>query len=149
MKVQGLRCYKDMNKYQEALYNIVNTIMDEGADGYWQQKTAGDYCWKSRTILQELVDKADSFEWISVSERMPKEHDSIFAKFYGTDKWNSKLWRTVSDRVLVTVKYDDGTRIVKESHTHDGKWVDEKRNINLKVEAWMPLPKPYRSEENE
>lgn len=88
-------------------------------------------------------------EWIPVSERLPKEHDSIFAKFYGTDKWNSKLWRTVSDRVLVTVKYDDGTRIVKESHTHDGKWVDEKRNINLKVEAWMPLPKPYRSEENE
>lgn len=46
-----------MNKYQEALDNIVNTIMDEGADGYWQTRTAGDYCWKSRTILQELVDK--------------------------------------------------------------------------------------------
>lgn len=130
-----------MNKYQEAmdyywhLYNIGNLYGDTSKE--WLE------------VLQELVDKADSFEWISVSERMPKEHDSIFAKFYGTDKWNSKLWRTVSDRVLVTVKYDDGTRIVKESHTHDGKWVDEKRNINLKVEAWMPLPKPYRSEENE
>lgn len=46
-----------MNKYQEALDGIVNTIMDEGADGYWQPRTAGDYCWKSRDILQELVDK--------------------------------------------------------------------------------------------
>lgn len=46
-----------MNKYQEALDRIVNTIMDEGADGYLQPRTAGDYCWKSRTILQELVDK--------------------------------------------------------------------------------------------
>lgn len=46
-----------MNKYQEALDGIVNTIMDEGADGYWGPRTAGDYCWKSRTVLQELVDK--------------------------------------------------------------------------------------------
>lgn len=46
-----------MNKYQEALDRIVNTIIDEGADGYWEPRTAGDYCWKSRDILQELVDK--------------------------------------------------------------------------------------------
>lgn len=138
-----------MNKYQEALDRIVNTIMDEGADGYWQPKTAGDYCWKSRTILQELVDKADSFEWIPVSERLPKEHDSIFAKLYGTDKWDSRLHRTVSNRVLVTVKYDDGTRIVKESHTRDGEWADEKRCMNCKVEAWMPLPNAYKEKDDE
>lgn len=46
-----------MNKYQKALDRIVNTIMDEEADGYWQPRTAGDYCWESRNILQELVDK--------------------------------------------------------------------------------------------
>lgn len=138
-----------MNKYQEALDNIVNTITDEEADGYWQPKTAGDYCWKSRTILQELVDKADSFEWIPVSERLPKEHDSIFAKLYGTDKWDSRLHRTVSNRVLVTVKYDDGTRIVKESHTRDGEWADEKRCMNCKVEAWMPLPNAYKEKDDE
>lgn len=46
-----------MNKYQEALDRIVNTIMDEEADGYYEPRTAGDYCWKSRNILQELVDK--------------------------------------------------------------------------------------------
>lgn len=46
-----------MNKYQEALDGIVNTIIEEEADGYWEPRTAGDFCWKSRTILQELVDK--------------------------------------------------------------------------------------------
>lgn len=46
-----------MNKYQEALDRIVSTIIDEEADGYWEPRTAGDYCWKSRDILQELVDK--------------------------------------------------------------------------------------------
>ena len=46
-----------MNKYQKALDRIVSTIIEEEADGYWQPKTAGDFCWESREILQELVDK--------------------------------------------------------------------------------------------
>ena len=130
-----------MNKYQGAINYLwksydKNRIYGIASRGYLE-------------ILQELVEKANSFEWIPVSERLPKEHDSIFAKLYGTDKWNNKLWRTVSDRVLVTIKYDDGTRIVKESHTRDGKWSDEKRCMNCKVEAWMPLPKTYKEKDNE
>jgi hypothetical protein len=130
-----------MNKYQGAINYLwksydKNRIYGIASRGYLE-------------ILQELVEKADSFEWIPVSERLPKEHDSIFAKLYGTDKWNNKLWRTVSDRVLVTIKYDDGTRIVKESHTRDGEWSDEKRCMNCKVEAWMPLPKAYKEKDNE
>lgn len=53
-----------MNKYQKALDRIVSTIIEEEADGYWQPRTAGDFCWESREILQELVDKAETFEWI-------------------------------------------------------------------------------------
>lgn len=130
-----------MNKYQEAM-NYLWCLYDE-------DKLYGIASRAVLDTLQELVDKADSFEWIPVSERLPKEHDSIFAKLYGTDKWNSKLWRAVSNRVLVTVKYDDGTRIVKESHTRDGEWEDEKRCINCKVEAWMPLPKAYKEKDDE
>lgn len=130
-----------MNKYQEAmdyywhLYNIGNLYGDTSKE--WLE------------TLQELVDKADSFEWIPVSEKLPEEHDSIFAKLYGTDKWDSRLHRTVSNRVLVTVKRDDGTRFVKESHTRDGEWADEKKCINCKVVAWMPLSEPYKEKENE
>lgn len=140
-----------MNKYQEALDRIVNTIMDEGADGYWEPRTAGDFCWESRNILQELVDKAESFEWIPVSERLPDEHNSIFSNLYGTDKWDSGLWRTVSNRVLVTIEYNDGTRIVKESYTCDGKWLIEKQITlsKFKVVAWMELPEPYKENQNE
>ena len=138
-----------MNKYQEALDRIVSIIIEEEADGYWQPRTAGDFCWESRDILQELVDKADSFEWISVSEKLPEEHDSIFAKLYGTDKWTSALWRTTSNRVIATIKYNDGTVIVKEAFTHDGEWTVEKRNTNCKVIAWIPFPEPYKEKENE
>lgn len=136
-----------MNKYQKALDRIVSTIIEEEADGYWEPRTAGDFCWESRDILQELVDKAGSFEWIPVSEKLPEEHDSLFAKLYGTDKWDSNLWRTTSNRVLVTVQRDDGTRFVKESHTRDGEWADEKKCINCKVVAWSPLPSPYKEQD--
>lgn len=129
-----------MNKYQGAINYLwksydKNRIYGIASRGYLE-------------ILQELVDKAELFEWIPVSERLPKEHDSIFTKLYGTDKWDSKLHRTVSNRVLVTVEYDDGTRIVKESYTRDGEWKDEKKIINCKVVAWMEMPEPYKEKDN-
>lgn len=138
-----------MNKYQKALNRIVSTIIEEEADGYWEPRTAGDFCWESKNILQELVNKAESFEWIPVSEGLPKEHDSIFAKLYGTDKLDSGLYRTISNRVLVTVEYDDGTRIVKESYTRDGEWKDEQTIRNYKVVAWMEMPSPYKEQDND
>ncbi len=140
-----------MNKYKEALDRIVSTIIEEEADGYWEPRTAGDFCWESRNILQELVDKADSFEWIPVSERLPEEHDSIFAKLYGTDRWGNNLWRARSEEVLVTLEYEDGIRTVKSSHTTDGKWWIEKKTTlsKFKVIAWMPMPEPYKENENE
>ena len=140
-----------MNKYQKALDRIVSTIIEEEADGYWQPRTAGDFCWESREILQELVDKADSFEWIPVSERLPEKYDSVFAELYGTDKWDDTLWRTRSKRVLVTIEHESGIRSVTESYITDGKWTLGKRATlsKYKVVAWMPLPKQYKEQEND
>lgn len=138
-----------MNKYQKALDRIVSTIIEKEADGYREPRTAGDFCWESKNILQELVDKEESFEWIPVSEKLPDEHDSIFAKSYGTDKWDNMFWRTTSNIVIAAIKYNDGTVIVKEAFTHDGEWTVEKKKINCKVIAWMPFPKPYKEKENE
>lgn len=105
-----------------------------------------DEIYNAQTVLSKLADKAESFEWIPVSERLPDEHDSIFAKLLETDKLNDALWRTQSKRVLVTIEYEDGTKSVMSSHTTDGKWVIEKRDkfSKCKVVAWMPLPKPYK-----
>lgn len=47
-----------MNEYKEALDRIVSTIIEEEADGYLEPRTAGDFCWESRNILQELVERA-------------------------------------------------------------------------------------------
>lgn len=140
-----------MNKYQKALDRIVSTIIEKEADGYWEPRTAGDFCWESRNILQELVDKADSFEWIPVTERLPEEYESDFAKYYGTDQWNNTLWRAKSKEVLVCFEYVDGSRSVRSSFTMDGKWNIERKRVlhDLKVIAWMPMPEPYKEKEND
>lgn len=130
-----------MNKYQEAMNYLWNA--------YDENKIYGIASRGYLEILQELVDKADSFEWIPVSERLPEEHDSIFAHWHGTDKWEREYWRTTSNIVIVTVEFKNGNRVVKTSYTHDGEWYDEKRNNNLKVIAWMPLPKAYMEKDNE
>lgn len=134
-----------MNKYQKAI-EVIDTLLhlmcgEEREDGY---KPTMEEMSNSMDLLKDLANKADSFEWIPVTERLPEEHDSIFAHWYGTDKWQKACWRTTSCIVIVTVEFKDGNRVVKTSYTHDGEWYDEKRSINCKVVAWMPMPKAYK-----
>ena len=140
-----------MNKYQEALNTIVDAIRDYVSYREFDLLPSENEIYGAMALLRKLVNKAGSFEWIPVSEGLPKEHGSIFAKWYGTDKWNSDLWRTQSKEVLVTIEYENGARTVKSSHTTDGKWWIEKETTlsKFKVIAWMPLPKPYKENEDE
>lgn len=87
--------------------------------------------------------------WIPVSERLPEERDSIFAKWKGTAKWNPAMFEKTSDEVLVTISDEGGKRTTRTAHTLDGKWSCDllKANASYKVIAWMPLPEPYREGE--
>lgn len=84
--------------------------------------------------------------WIPVEERLPEEHDSIFAKFKGTSKWNGAMWEKQSYEVNVTYELEDGTRKATTSYTLDGVWKLEKESkvVKKKVVAWQPLPEPYK-----
>lgn len=81
--------------------------------------------------------------WIPTSDRLPKERESIFAKFKGTDKWNPAMFERTSGKVLVTVEYTNKERITQIAHTNDGNW---RMDVSLggNIIAWMPLPEPYR-----
>lgn len=53
------------------------------------------------------------------------------------------MWREQSDKVLVTVTFKDGTRLVTTGETHDGEWYTSiSRSLNPIVTHWMPLPEP-------
>lgn len=84
--------------------------------------------------------------WFPVTVGMPSEHDTMFAKYYGTERWNKYMFRKRSDKVEVTVELDDGTRYTDASRTHDGKWdIEEKHGfVHKKVVAWKPMSEPWR-----
>lgn len=85
--------------------------------------------------------------WISVKDGLPEEHDSMFAQLYGTSKWNSAMWRTESDRVLVAILFPDGTRTVDKGKLQDGEWrTGVARVLPQKVTHWALWPEPPKDE---
>ena len=99
--------------------------------------------------VEYIIRKHMNDGWIPVEERLPKEHDSIFAKWKGTDKWSKSMFEKTSGDVNVTVEYEDGKRKTITAHTVDGKWMLPNRIIKQKVIAWRPLPDPYHPERSE
>ena len=140
-----------MNKYKEALNTIVDAIRDYVSYREFDLLPSENEIYGAMALLRKLVNKADSFEWIPVSKKLPDEHDSIFAKLYETDVVNDMLWRTRSKEVLVTVEFEYGIRSITSSYTTDDKWEIEKRVKfrKCKVVAWMPLPEPYKENEDD
>ena len=83
-------------------------------------------------------------DWIPVGKDMPDEYDSVFTRFYGTDKWRDGMWLKSSAKVLVTVEFEDGTRLTETAKTIDGKWATENHIRKRTVVAWKKMPKEYK-----
>ena len=79
-------------------------------------------------------------EWIPISEGLPKEHERVGTKQFGT---------TISDKVHITFDVN-GERFVKTLSLQNGELSNyEKRTMDTlhkgwKMIAWMPLPEPYK-----
>lgn len=122
-----------MNKYQKAI-EVIDTLLhlmcgEEREDGY---KPTMEEMSNSMDLLKELVDKADSFEWIPVSEKLPEP-----------PKGNQELDYSPLDVYLVSLN--------KEGYPVGAFWDGKDFGdgmFKLDVKAWMPLPAPYKGEEN-
>lgn len=91
-------------------------------------------------------DAAVERDWISVTERLPEEHDSIFAKAYGTKRWADGMFRTISADVLACIAFDDGHKKTMTLRTHDGAWALSSIHRGH-VTHWMPLPEPPKTDD--
>lgn len=111
----------------------------------------GEWRGLAGTIINGLKNLPAANRWIPCKERLPQEKDSIFARFYGTPKWNKSIFRKRSQKVLVTVVYPNGKRGVDVNHTTDGEWYKDPLSEawDVKTVAWMPLPEPYTKEEED
>lgn len=120
----------------------------------YELENTGDEAYFSKNNISKIVEllltdlEQDEKEngWIPVTERMPKEHNSIFAKFKGTNNWSKSMFERTSYKVIVTVKYADGTILTETAHTTDGKWKLTHPTFNGTVIAWKPLPEPYKED---
>lgn len=127
-----------MNKYKKAI-EVVDTLLhlmcgEEREDGY---KPTMEEMSKSMDLLTDLANKADSFEWIPVSERLPEPINEDSESDY-----NIFLF----DVYLVSI--DEKSRPILA--LWDGRcFCDAMYRTLLGVKAWMPLPKPYKEQENE
>lgn len=83
-------------------------------------------------------------EW---NKGKPEEHDSLFSKYYGTDKWSDCMFRKCSNTVLATIE-SNGQRIVDVARTIDGEWKNDLIKMqkaagkDAKVISWTPFPEP-------
>lgn len=133
MRLIDADAFKDY--FRNAYEQVKHTYPDGGE---WAKGVTDQLCTD--------IDKQPTIEsqkWIPVSERLPEERDSIFAKLYGTEKWRDAMFRKTSNMVIITVEFKDGTRQTAPCHTIDGEWNQSMKGMG-KVLAWMELPEPYK-----
>lgn len=67
---------------------------------------------------------------------------------WASTKWSNAMWREQSDKVLVTVAFKDGTKIVTTGETHDGVWnTTISRTLESVVTHWQAMPEPPKEDE--
>ena len=122
-----------MNKYQIALNEISSAVLDVYADGYNQPRTAQEcYCSAFET-LQELVDKADSSEWIPFT-------------FDDEGVLNCELPDIDEDILVLDMDgtFDKENVWVDTWESHDVGVYELESGMDLEGLAWMSLPKPSK-----
>lgn len=131
-------------KIFERLKNHIN-IMRDNAEKFEYDKGSVDAYSNSMKIVREVAEEYNN-GWIPCGEGLPEEHDSIFAKFKGTDKWNDMMFEKISDTVNVTVIDKYSNTITTHAHTVDGNWHCDLLGLSntYRIIAWQPLPEPFK-----
>lgn len=122
-----------MNKYKEALNTIVDAIRNYVSYREFDLLPSENEIYGAMALLRKLVNKADSFEWIPVTEKLPEP-----------PKENQELDYSPLDVYLVSLN--------KEGYPVRAFWDGKDFGdgmFKLDVKAWMPLPKPYEEKEDD
>lgn len=140
----------DLISRQDAIkycYDLINAENPNDEHDYWNYSQ--ERINQTEVILHhlELMPSIQpEHQWVPCSERLPEEHEWIGTKMFGT---------TISDEVYVTFEAPDGQRITDHISFQNGKLSAsdaERMRVwykGAKPVAWMPLPEPWKGEEDE
>ena len=132
-----------MSHIKDRLIQLKNEVESAGNGAYLSKNNISKIV---ELLLADLEQDEKENGWIPVKERLPEEHDSIFAKFKGTNNWKRGMFEKTSKYVIATVVFDDGTVLVEQAHTTDGIWRTDKKVLGGTVVAWMDFPEPYKED---
>ena len=126
-----------LSQYQIVIFEITHGLMSKLS--YY----AKDIIQVAQERWCDTCDLKALSGWISVKDRLPEEHESIFYKLLGTTKWSNAMWKQESEKVLVYVSFPDGTGIVTTGCLHNSDWITTvSKALPQTVTHWMPLPEP-------
>lgn len=142
---------KGLEMHASGMCNVVTYSNGREYCPYWENN---DNCMvellKDAISLLKAQEAPDTNtgKWISVKDRMPVETHSIFWPWYGKKEWSKAMWREQSDKVLVTVKFKDGSGgFVTTGETHDGVWhTTVSRTLEPVITHWKAMPEPPKEE---
>lgn len=139
-----------MNKYQEALKRLEGMVLtspfkDDAGDGVVDMndlykcgtQLQNEYL-NNLNVLKELVNKAESFEWIPFT-------------FDDEGVLNCEL-PDIGERILVSdaeAMFDDESIWIDSWDSTDCGIYELESGNELDGLAWMPLPNPYKEKQND
>ena len=127
-----------MNKHQKALNTIVDAIRDYVSYREFDLLPSENEIYGAMALLRKLVNKADSFEWIPFT-------------FDEEGVLNCEL-PDIGDRILVSdaeCMFDDESIWIDLWDSPDCGIYELESGEDLEGLAWMPLPNPYKGNQNE
>lgn len=127
-----------MNKYQKAFNTIWNTLVYYTVRRDVNLLPSDNEIYDAQAVLSKLIDKADSFEWIPFT-------------FDDEGILNCEL-PDIGERILVSdaeCMHDDESIWIDSWDSPDCGIYELESGEDLKGLAWMPLPNPYKGNQNE
>lgn len=127
-----------MNKYQKAFNTIWNTLVYYTVRRDVNLLPSDNEIYDAQAVLSKLIDKADSFEWIPFT-------------FDDEGILNCEL-PDIGERILVSdaeCMHDDESIWIDSWDSPDCGIYELESGEDLKGLAWMPMPNPYKGNQNE
>ena len=111
---------------RQAAIDAIDEIESEIAEG------CGVEYEKWRKYFCDLPSAQPEQQWIPCNVRLPRVADCY------------AVTRQIGSDLIVSACYFDGI-----NNWHDDNWINHERNYLTDIVAWLPLPEPYKEEEQD